>query len=478
MALEMRQTLRLAQQLIMTPQLQQAIKLLQLSRMELIEVVQQEIQENPLLEEAPEIPEGLEGKNALEASLTKAEADLGGEGKTDNNPDNIDWVSYIQRSSLAGYSSMQEDEERADTEPILTTPPSLFDHLLWQLHMQRLSEHEEQAAAVIVGNLNDEGYLSLPLEEIAARNELSPEAVARGLTLVQDLDPPGVGARDLRECLLLQIRNLGLTGTAMEKVVADHMNELERHNYKGIAQKVGIGIQEAAEIAKQIGMLEPRPGRPFGGDEPRYITPDVYVFKIGDEYIVVLNDDGMPHLRISSYYKNVLSRKDAASEGDREYIKNKLRSAVWLIRSIHQRQRTIHKVATSIVNFQREFLDRGVGYLKPLILRDVAEDIHMHESSVSRVTTNKYVHTPQGIYELKYFFNSGISSSSGEFVASESVKHRIQQIIGKEEVKKPLSDQDIVNILEREGIRIARRTVTKYREMLSILSSSKRRRLY
>jgi RNA polymerase sigma-54 factor len=315
-----------------------------------------------------------------------------------------------------------------------------------------------------------------PLVRVAFEAGVGIEFAERVLKRVQSLDPIGVAARDLRECLLLQVRHLNADTPEIVAIIERHLRHLESKNYAAIAKDLKIPIDEVVKAVKVISRLEPKPGRAFSGEEPQYITPDVYIHKMGDKYVTVLNDDGLSKLRISGMYRAALKNGKAGEA--KEYIQEKLRSAVWLIRSIHQRQRTIYKVTESIVKFQRDFLDRGIAYLKPLILRDVAEDIGMHESTVSRVTTNKYVHTPQGIYELKFFFNSAINRTGGDEIASEAVKNHIKLIVAAEDPKHPHSDQRIVEILKGQGIEIARRTVAKYREVLGILPSSKRKKYF
>jgi RNA polymerase sigma-54 factor len=298
------------------------------------------------------------------------------------------------------------------------------------------------------------------------------------LRAVQEFDPPGVATRTLQECLLRQVEQLGMQGTLVETLLLRHVDDLENRRYPQIARALQVSVEEVLAAAKLISGLDPRPGSQYGQDEVHYIIPDIFVYKIGDEYVVMLNDEGLPTLRINTFYRSALSGAVSVDAKAGEYIQEKLRGALWLIKSIHQRQRTIYKVTRSIVKFQRDFFDRGVEYLKPLVLRDVADDIEMHESTVSRVTTNKYVQTPQGLFELKYFFNSGINTTEGDAVASESVKSKIRDIIGGENPRNPHSDQKIVELLRRQGIDIARRTVTKYREMLNLGSSTQRRRLF
>jgi RNA polymerase sigma-54 factor len=495
MALEIKQHLKLSQQLVMTPQLQQAIKLLQLSRMELVDLVRQEMVENPVLEDVAEVPpqekdssdggrpedmslEGIDqerpppAEHELERQehTTEIKADAGAVKE-------IDWEQYLDNYSLAPRmpSFRPNSEELPSLEATLTRRPSLFDHLAWQLKLSVFVPEEERVAMIIIGNIDPAGYLSEPtIEEIATECGVSVETALRVLTRVQGFDPVGVAARDLQECLMIQARHAGEDDEIVTRIISDHLGNLEKKNYQAIARDLKQPLEEIIEAVKVIAAFDPKPGRMYTDEEPVYITPDVYVHKVGDKYFVVPNDDGLPKLKISSFYRSALSGSPQA----REYIQDKLRSAQWLIRSIQQRQRTIVKVTESIIKFQREFFDKGINFLKPLILRDVAEDISMHESTISRVTTNKYVHTPQGIFELKYFFNSGINRTDGDEIASESVKNKIKDLVGKEDQKRPHSDQKIVELLRDQGIDIARRTVAKYREQLGILSSSKRKQLF
>ena len=361
-------------------------------------------------------------------------------------------------------------------EATLTRETSLFDHLMWQLQVSDFTEQEKRVATSLIGNVNDDGYLKgVDLWSLADQLDNDGEYVEEVLEMLQRFDPPGVAARDLRECLLIQSRLLEL-GAIVDDIIRDHLENLERKNYHAIVRGMGIDLDEVIEAAKLIIQLEPRPGRPYAGEAARYITPDIYIKKNEDGvYKALLNEDGMPRLKISRFYRNAL--REAASSETKKYVTEKLNSAAWLIRSIQQRQKTIVKVTESIIRFQRPFLDRGVELLKPLILRDVAEDIGMHESTISRVTTNKYVHTPQGIYELKYFFNSSIQGDSGD-LASEAVKSKIKHLIAGEDPKRPFSDQKLVDLLKKDGVTIARRTIAKYREAMNILPSSKRKRLF
>ena len=485
MAIEIKQQLRLSQQLVMTPQLQQAIKLLQLSRLELMNLVQQELQENPILEETLETEEPPAGplETAPAPEVEAPEAPSATEPPTEREPTeaekvaDVDWQSYMEAYPQTGFSESREDDERRSFENTLTRRPSLAEHLEWQLHLSSLDEQEREAARWVIGNLDEDGYLQDTIEEMSRQSGLEPALFERALAKVQGFDPVGVAARDLRECLLAQLRVLGSRDPLVLRIVAEQLPLLQKRDFRGLSRVLGVPLEEVAAAARVIGQLEPRPGRAFGGDDPIYITPDIYVYKIGDEFHVLLNEDGLPKLRINHLYREVLARGSNAPKDTKDYVQDKVRSALWLIKSIHQRQRTIYKVMQSIIKHQRDFFERGINFLKPLNLRDVAEDIEMHESTVSRVTTNKYVHTPQGIFELKYFFNSSISRFDGEAVASESVKERIRKLIASEDPRRPLSDQRIAEMLKAANLDIARRTVTKYREAMNILSSTKRRQV-
>ena len=504
MAMEMKQSLRMSQQLVMTPQLQQAIKLLQLSHLELVQQVQQEMEQNPVLEQPDETVEGdLSEKAPGEASLEAANAEVSPEEIAARSPDGaqevkgdgealkeIDWEAYFNsyqfnEPTTASNKGNVATDDLPSFEANLVEKEDLAAHLADQLRDQKLNDAERRIAFLILGNLDEDGYLKLPDDEGDPLIRLASEAdvdvclAERTLRKIQHLDPKGCGARDLQECLLLQIKGLNDTRAALlGTMIKRHMKALESKNLPAIARDLKLSLDEVVEASKLLERLEPKPGRNFTAEDAQYITPDVFVYKIGEGYTVVLNDDGLSKLRISDAYRQAL-RKGAMAPGKaKEFIQDKMRSAQWLIRSIQQRQRTIYKVTESIVKFQRDFLDRGVTHLRPLILRDVAEDIQMHESTVSRVTTSKYVHTPQGIYELKYFFNSSIARVAGEDTSSEAVKNQIKTIVSQEDTGNPYSDQKIVELLRAQGIDIARRTVAKYREVLGVLPSSKRKKYY
>lgn len=487
MALEMKQSLAQRQELRMTPQLQQAIRLLQLSRQELVDVVANELIENPMLEEDAERAESPESaqkrsedeqRRALEEGVADRARDDSEERTVKEATDDIDWAAYLENySSPLPATSSGGGDDLPGYEQTLTRGENLVDHLLVQLGVAECQTIERDVAEVLIGNLDEQGYLrDLTLEEVAEQEDVPLDTVEEALMIVQELDPLGVGARDLAECLLIQARQLYPEDKVTQRVIAEALHDLERKDYAGIARQLKVTKAEVIEAHRRIMTLDPRPGSRFSDSEPTYITPDIYIVRRDDEWVAVLNDDGLPKLRVSNYYRRAL--KSSSADGAKDYVQERLRSAMWLIRSIEQRQKTIVKVTESIIRFQRDFFEYGIDHLRPLVLREVADDIGMHESTISRVTTNKYVHTPRGIYELKFFFNSSIRKDSGDDIAAEAVKQRIRKIVESEDRRRPFSDQKLVEILlEEHGIDIARRTVAKYREMLGILSSSKRKQL-
>lgn len=475
MAIELRLQQKLTQQLIMTPQLQMAIKLLQLSRLELVDAVRQELEENPALEEVVDVsPEESfeQPENNFEQNAVTKEVTIEEKIKED-----VDWSNYIEEYNSPGRISYEsEDRDAPRFESFVAHKKTLGEHLLWQIMMSFTGEKEKRIGTMIVGNLNSDGYLDIPYKELLCSCDASSQEVEKVLTAMHTFDPVGVCARDLKECLLIQAMHLGLDNTIVFDIIENHLPNLENRNYKAICRSLKIDIEDVIVAVNIIKGLEPRPGRQFSDENPQYIVPDIYVYEFEDEFVIMLNDDGMPKLRVNSFYKNAISNKEEKiSNNAKEYIQDKMRSAAWLIRSIHQRQKTIYKVMESILKFQREFFKKGIAYLKPLVLRDVAQDIDMHESTISRVTTNKYAYTPQGIFELKYFFNSSINRVHGGAIASASVQDKIKQIIDNEDHKKPYSDDKIADLLSKSNINIARRTVAKYREMLKILPSHKRK---
>lgn len=467
----------------MTPSLQQAIKLLQLSKLELQEVLNQELLENPLLEETAEEVKTEEAEaDAQEKTQTEEEAKAAEPQKEQEKDsfDEIDYDAYFQDYIEYGYNPrMSEEHEEFPIENTLTRPPNLTDHLTWQLGMSDASPRVKEIGGFIIGNIDEDGYLRASNDEIEAAGHYAHDEVEQAVKAIQSLDPIGVGARDLRECLLLQLQFLDIDEPLVEIVIRDHWDEFMQRHFVQIAKNLGIDLKTLEGIVEIIKHLDPKPGRKYSSERAIYVEPDVYVQKVGEEYVIILNEDGMPKLRINGSYRAMLNSMDNKSDGETvNYIKDKIRSAVWLIKSLDQRQRTIYKVAESIVKHQREFLEKGIDYLRPLVLRDVADDIQMHESTVSRVVSNKYMHTPRGLFLMKYFFHSGIDSDTGEDISSLTVKKKIQSFISAEDPRKPLSDSKIMKILNDEGINIARRTVAKYRDELNIPSSTDRKQIF
>jgi RNA polymerase sigma-54 factor len=475
MAIQQKLHTKLVQKLILTPSLQQAIKLLPMSTLELADLLNQEMVENPLLEEVP--TEELQ-------PAEQQQPEKAAEQPTTEKPDtwdDADYEYFFGDYLDDGYRSRtpQEVKELPPIENTLSSAASLADHLEWQLSLQTEDELLKDIGGAIVGNLDDDGYLVASVEEIAAMGDWLVADVERALQHVQTFDPIGVAARDLQECLWLQLRHLGLEGTPTEKIITEHLRLLQNHQVPEIARKLGMTLEELKEHIEIIRNLDPKPGNRYNPSQSQYVIPDVYVVKVEDQYVAALNEEGLPQLRISPVYRRLLDKSGVeANDETRAYVKDKFRSALWLIKSVDQRQKTIHKVATSIINFQREFLDHGIEHLRPLVLRDVANDIGMHESTVSRVVNNKYMHTPQGVFEMKFFFHSGISSSYGDSVSSVTIKQRIRKIIENEDPRKPLSDSKIVSILQKEGLMLARRTIAKYREELKIPTSNQRKVLF
>jgi RNA polymerase sigma-54 factor len=477
MAFDTRLRMLQTQRMIMTPMLQQAIGLLQLSRLELVQELRQQMEQNPILEEALEEVEEPQLTQEQEVP-DEREPEAADEPDQANRLEDFDWDNYLQDASDYRPQIPREEMERFDAEIHLTRPRSLIDHLLFQLHLSTSDAELLRLGTLVIGNLDEAGYLKEPLADLAVAAEVGPGELEAALRLVQSFEPTGVGARDLRECLLLQIESRPDLHPLAKELIALHLAELERRNWERLAESLKVSVREIQAAVESIASLEPKPGRTFGTEDPRYITPDVYIAKVDGEFLVLLNDEGLPRLRVSPYYRTILANKTGNTKDVKEYIEGRMRSALWLIRSIEQRQRTLFKVASSLVKFQRDFLERGITALKPLTLKEVAEDIAMHESTVSRVTTNKYVQTPQGLFELKYFFHRGVpSAQGGDTVSSLKVKDLIHKLLTVEDSGRPLSDQRIVEVLRREhGIEIARRTVAKYRSQLKIPSSSRRKR--
>ncbi len=471
MALEQRLNLRLSQKLVMTQSLQQAIKLLQMSRLELVDSVQQELLENPMLEEAEYDDDGSKDE---EPKKEKSDDPL------ENAMDQIDVDEYFQ-DYLGDYQPQYQKGtyDFADQPPfenIVTKAETLHEHLEKQLGLLPLNDIGYGIGFEIIGNINDDGYLISELEEIAEDTKVSLDLVTEVWTAIREFDPTGVASRNLRECMEMQLAYSEWSGSDVETILLEHFELLAKEKYKELMAKLSIDREQLIAYLEVIKTFEPKPGRAFAPTPTRYIEPDVYIQKVDDEYVIQLNDEGTPKLRVSSRYAKMAGKARKDDKEAAAYIKDKFKSAMWLIKSLDQRNRTIYKVAESLVRHQRDFFEYGVEYMKPLVLREIADDIGMHESTVSRVVNNKYVHTPRGVFELKYFFRSGISSAYGDDVSSLAVKEKIRKLTADESPTKPFSDATIVKILTREGIEIARRTVAKYREELGIPSSSKRKR--
>jgi RNA polymerase sigma-54 factor len=452
MFLDLRQKPILTHKLIMTPQLQQAIKLLQLSRADLVETIQQELAENPALEEAAE---------------SKAE---------DRTDDLSGLHDYLNPYDYTRSALQTETREHADFETYTVRRETLTDHLLRQLLMCSLTDEEERIGSLIAGSLNKDGYLTVSVDEISDMAGCAAEKVERVLSLMQRFDPPGVCARDLRECLLLQIRQSHAENAPATRIISNHLEHLAKRDYRSIAKALRVKPADVVSAVGLITALEPRPGRQFGDEPSQYIEPDIFVFKIKNEFVITLNNSGLPRLGISSLFRKAIKNGGGITQEAGNFLREKLRSAQWLIRSIHERQRTVYRVMESILKYQRDFFEHGISHLKPMVLRDAARDIDMAESTVSRVTANKYAHTPHGIFELKYFFTSHVQSDRGDPVSSTVVQEKIRKIISAENLRKPLSDARVAKILQAAGIDIARRTVAKYREKSGILPSSRRKR--
>ena len=564
MAMQMKMQMKMSQQLIMTPQLQQAIKLLQLSRTELEELIEQTLIENPVLEEGIDMDtfpnktddsaETAETAESPEVVADTEDFETARENEQENNDqDEIDWQQYIEQVEQFGgyqerrYNIASDDEDSPSIEATAAQTESLADHLVWQLDMQELSPLEYRTGAFLIGNIDDDGFLVTSVrellesqrdlydqinqsykkgelavlpeidadlldlrfqtgkttqkkknkkediadfeqyEEIPEEEPKRPEVSAAAcsfveyvLGIIQQFNPNGVGARSLQECLLIQLDILGESENLCSRIVKHDMPLLESKDLKKIARRQKQDLEQVIESYRLIMSLEPKPGREFiPNPSHHYIIPDVYIYQKDNEYKVALNSAGMPRLRINNYYKDLSNTMEDDGSLTKDYILEKVKAGQWLLKSIEQRQKTIYRVTKSILRFQKKFFQHGINFLRPLVLKDVAEDIDVHESTVSRITTNKYVHTPQGIFELKYFFTSGIDQGRGDAVSSKRIKDMIMQMVQKEDLKSPYTDLQIADILERQsGIKVARRTVAKYREALNILPSNKRKQLF
>jgi RNA polymerase sigma-54 factor len=476
MALESRLELKLSQKLVLTPQLQQAIKLLQMPQLELSQSINQELTENPFLEEevTNEQPEANEKEaSGLEESTVRDDAETPLEGLMTFTVDDY----FEERSSDGrdvGYFN-PGTMTHPTFEQFTSKDNDLYDHLLWQLRLMAHSDKMKEIGEAIIGNIDENGYLCASDEELSETCGYGIDDIHEAITLIQSFDPPGIGARTLKECLLIQLRILELSGSLVEKLVIDHLPDLEKKNYKLLAKKYDTPLDDIIAAVKIIEELDPKPGRNFASVSTNYIAPDVHIEKNDDEFQIILNDEGVPRLRLNSHYRKLLANKNMLSKEEKSYLDERLRSAVWLLKSLDQRNRTIYKVTKSIIKFQKDFFEKGVQYLKPLNLRDVSEDIDMHESTVSRVTSNKYLSCNQGIFSFRHFFSSALQGNNGN-VSSTIVKEMIKKLILEENSLKPYSDLKIAEMLKQNNISIARRTVAKYREELKIPPHNKRKR--
>jgi len=479
MALEQKLNLKLSQRLVMTPSLQQAIKMLQMTRLELSEAVNQEVIENPVLEDAAD-----EEESAPASATTTPEPEAPPPAEVPEPPkdsfEEIDYESYFQDYMDSGYNPRQfEERDEIPLENTLAEQPDLAEYLNWQLGMSSAKGAVREIGKFLIGNIDEDGYLQISREEIEKSGPWAPEDVEAALEIVRSFDPPGIGAYDLPDCLRRQVLALGIENELLDKALTTHWRFFLNRQFAALSKELGVPMSELQTVLAIVKNLETKPGRRYASDRTVYVQPDVVVRKVDGEYIVILDEDGLPRLRISNSYRKMLHNENGNLASDaKEYLKERMRSAVWLIKSLDQRQRTIYKVAESIVMHQKEFLDNGIEFLRPLVLRDVANDIGMHESTVSRVVSNKYMQTPRGILPMKYFFHTGIDSSEGEDVSSLSIKNKISKMISDEDPKKPLSDAKLMQRLRNEGIQIARRTVAKYREELRLASSSQRKAIF
>ncbi|MEW6161299.1 MAG: RNA polymerase factor sigma-54 [Verrucomicrobiota bacterium] len=500
----MAQGLHLSQKMtlsqVLAPQLQQSLALLQAPTLELKALVEQELQQNPVLEETPVAETEQEEKANRDGEAPAPAADSADPAeppadvtfdpateKTDNGPvDDFqaelerliqldqEWREHFAQTNVPGRHTQEDEERRQFMFDSLVAGTSLQEVLLEQVRLSDLPEEKRPIAEMIIGNIDDYGYLQASVDELAFSTNIPAEQILEVLKVIQSFHPPGVGARDLRECLLLQLERADKKETLEYKIISEYMDALGKRRLPEIARGLGLGVDQIQKAVERIATLEPRPGRDFLPDNQQYIVPEIFIQKVGDEYVITNNNEHIPHLRISNTYKDLMSKAECSQEV-REYIRDKIRAGKFLIKSIHQRQQTILNIAREIVHRQREFMDKGVAFLKPLTMVQVAEVVGVHETTVSRAVSGKYMQTPQGVFEMKYFFTSGIRTASGEGMSNTSVKEIIQELIDKEDPTKPLSDEEIVKILAEKGIVIARRTVAKYRSELNILPSHLRK---
>jgi len=484
---------------VLAPQLQQSLALLQAPTLELRALVTQEMQQNVVLEEVPDINQEIDQEDRKReeerdtpepVDLAEPPADVKYDPATEppaNEPvDDFqaeferlaqldqEWRDHFSQTSVPNRTSAEDEEKRAFMFESLVAETSLQEFLMEQLRMSDLPASQMQVGVMLVGNIDDYGYLQLKLEDIASSTGVPLEQLQEILKLIQGFHPPGVGARDLRECLLLQLERAGRTESLEYRIIRDHMESLGKRRLPEIARQTGTHVEEVQEAAERISHLEPRPGRAFLPDNQQYVVPEVFIQKVGDDYQATTNDEQIPHLRISNIYKDMMANP-ATSEADREYIRDKIRAGKFLIKSIHQRQETILKIANEIIKRQREFLDKGVTHLKPMTMVQIAEVVGVHETTVSRAVSGKYVQTPHGVFEMKFFFTSGVKTADGGDLSNTSVKEMLLELVKSEPPSAPYSDDQIVKLLAEKNIVLARRTVAKYRSELNILPSNLRR---
>lgn len=496
----MAQGLHLSQKMalsqVLAPQLQQSLALLQAPTLELKALIEQELQQNPVLEESlngemeQEERPGKEPEGAEMSDPAEPPADTQYDPATEKpSTDPVDdfqaeferltqldqeWRDHFSQSSLPSRQSPEDEERRQYMFDSLVAGTSLQENLLEQVRLSDLEPGQRPIAEMIIGNIDDYGYLQAGIDELAFSTNIPAEKILEVLKVIQTFHPPGVGARDLRECLLLQLERADQKETLEYRIIENHMEALGKRRLPEIARGLNLSVDQIQDAVARIGHLEPRPGRDFLPDNQQYILPEIFVQKVGEEFVVTTNNDQIPHLRISNTYKDLMSQAQSSTEV-REYIRDKIRAGKFLIKSLHQRQQTILNIAKEIVKRQREFMEHGVSHLKPLTMVQVAEVVGVHETTVSRAVSGKYMQTPQGVFEMKYFFTSGIKTASGVGMSNTSVKDIIAEMVRGEDTSKPLSDEEIVKVLAQKGIVIARRTVAKYRSELNILPSHLRK---
>lgn len=477
MAIKLGQSLKQSQNLTMTPQLQQAIKMLTMTHLEMADIISQEMVENPILEESD--------KEYNSDDLDRPETQIKEKEMVEGSQDQFDWDSYVESynnnssTSANGTSEHVSKDDFVNYENMVSSSTSLAEHLEWQLRMENLNEGEWKLAFEIIHNINDDGYLETPFSEIRAKFvDLDDDECQMILEMIHSLDPIGCACYTLQECLSVQAMHIKPTPHLALALIKDHLEDIKDKKYEKISEAIGARISEIQNAEAIISSFIPKPGRLISPAPTQYIVPDIYIRLEGDQFQISLNNEGIPHLRVSKLYQELMKQPSSSGSGEaKDYLKEKLRSAMWLIKSIENRQKTIEKVAKAIVDNQPDFFSKGASHLKPMILKDIAEEIGVHESTVSRATTNKFMHTPLGIFELKYFFNAGIGGKNGGVdIASEGLKLKIKELIDQENIKKPISDQKIAELLSQDNVVVARRTVAKYREMMDIPSSAKRKK--